>query len=79
MRLTRSLSSRRAGRIVIGIDSPFRLWPDSRQQQPKPEPLFGSPGCLSSRIFQRRAQIERRLPEFPLTTPEGNRRKVAPL
>jgi two-component system CheB/CheR fusion protein len=30
------------------------------------------------RIFQRRPQIERRLPEFPLTTPDGNRRKLTP-
>lgn len=30
------------------------------------------------RIFRRRPQIERRLPEFPLTAPEGGRRKVAP-
>lgn len=29
------------------------------------------------RIFQRRPQIERRLPEFPLTTPEGSRRRLA--
>jgi two-component system CheB/CheR fusion protein len=28
------------------------------------------------RIFRRRAQIERRLPEFPLTAPEGLQRKV---
>src|SRR5262249_38701296 len=28
------------------------------------------------RIFQRRPQIERRLPEFPLTTPDGARRKL---
>jgi two-component system CheB/CheR fusion protein len=28
------------------------------------------------RIFRRRAQIERRLPEFPLTAPEGARRKL---
>jgi two-component system CheB/CheR fusion protein len=28
------------------------------------------------RIFQRRPQIERRLPEFPLTAPEGARRKL---
>jgi two-component system CheB/CheR fusion protein len=30
------------------------------------------------RIFQRRAQSERRLPEFPLTAPEALRRKTAP-
>src|SRR5215471_11552204 len=30
------------------------------------------------RIFQRRPQIERRLPEFPLTTPDGSRRKLTP-
>jgi two-component system CheB/CheR fusion protein len=33
----------------------------------------------AQRIFQRRAQIERRLPEFPLTTPEGARRKTPPV
>src|SRR5215469_15252591 len=30
------------------------------------------------RIFQRRSQTERRLPEFPLTTPDGSRRKLTP-
>ncbi|MBV8394614.1 MAG: PAS fold family protein, partial [Alphaproteobacteria bacterium] len=30
------------------------------------------------RIFRRRTQIERRLPEFPLSAPEGVRRKVPP-
>jgi two-component system CheB/CheR fusion protein len=30
------------------------------------------------RIFQRRAQVERRLPEFPLTAPDGARRKMMP-
>jgi two-component system CheB/CheR fusion protein len=29
------------------------------------------------RIFRRRPQVERRLPEFPLTAPEGARRRVA--
>lgn len=29
------------------------------------------------RIFRRKAQLERRLPEFPLTAPEGARRKLA--
>ena len=29
------------------------------------------------RIFRRRPQIERRLPEFPLTAPEGGRRQLA--
>jgi two-component system CheB/CheR fusion protein len=29
------------------------------------------------RLFRRRPQIERRLPEFPLTAPEGGRRKLA--
>jgi two-component system CheB/CheR fusion protein len=32
----------------------------------------------AQRIFQRRAQVERRLPEFPLTAPEGAHRKVQP-
>jgi two-component system CheB/CheR fusion protein len=31
------------------------------------------------RIFRRRAQIERRLPEFPLTTSEGMRRRLPPV
>src|SRR5207244_4079722 len=31
----------------------------------------------ANRIFMRRPQIERRLPEFPLTATEGNRRKLA--
>jgi two-component system CheB/CheR fusion protein len=30
------------------------------------------------RVFRRRPQIERRLPEFPLTTPEGGKRPTAP-
>ena len=30
------------------------------------------------RIFQRRSQVERMLPEFPLTTPDGSRRKLTP-
>src|SRR5262249_23739790 len=29
-------------------------------------------------IFSRRPQVERRLPEFPLTAPEGARRRVTP-
>ncbi|MFI5029735.1 MAG: CheR family methyltransferase [Reyranellales bacterium] len=31
------------------------------------------------RIFRRRAQLERRLPEFPLTAPEGMRRRMPPV
>lgn len=31
----------------------------------------------SHRIFRRRAQVERRLPEFPLTAPEGARRRLS--
>ncbi|WP_395020130.1 CheR family methyltransferase [Dongia sp.] len=33
----------------------------------------------AQRIFQRRALVERRLPEFPLTAPEGARRKASPV
>ena len=32
----------------------------------------------ANRIFQRRPQLERRLPEFPLTTPDGGRSKARP-
>src|SRR5262249_28038734 len=39
--------------------------------------LFGTVD-KAHRIFRRRPQLERRLPEFPLTTPDGNRRKITP-
>jgi two-component system CheB/CheR fusion protein len=40
--------------------------------------LFGTID-KTHRIFQRRSQPERRLPEFPLTTPEDSRRRLPPI
>jgi two-component system CheB/CheR fusion protein len=75
--LTPDLQNRLIPLFHYALNSGGYLFLGSSENVTRHSRLFGTVD-KTHRIFQRRSQIERRLPEFPLTASEGSRRKAPP-
>jgi two-component system CheB/CheR fusion protein len=75
--LTPDLQNRLIPLFHYALNDPGFLFLGTSENVTRHSRLFGTID-KAHRIFRRRAQHERRLPEFPLTAPDGMRRKLAP-